>query len=248
MSEDTWAKIEEAMLNEPIICLQFQELLTCLKKNVVDPSKMNITKNHIAWKNFKYPGIVKLSEKMFIVPLVDDAERALTSVKPEETKANIKIPVRSLECTHSEVFDLFAFLKGIMEPNRCKCLICEKPIKLTSLYVDTRIYHVLKGFDKAVVAVFPNSLVKGYDPDMAKPLTVEDITKINMEQLSATMVFSPPHDKGNPAKTNIQFIVPSFLLSPFEYDAKEQAAKFKLTNLTKDTIPNLLSNVKLLII
>jgi hypothetical protein len=217
-----------------------------LKKNTVDITKVEITKNHIAWKSFNYIGLVKLAQRMFIVPLVKDCENVLLTSNPETIKANIRMPVRSLECRHSEVFDLVDYLNVITETGESECLVCKKPIKLTSLYIETRVYHVLKGFPKAVLAAFPNPDVKGYDADIAYPLTVDDIIKINNEELTATRIMTRKGADGKKV-TNVAFNVPSFLLSPLEYSAKEGVAKFTLEVCSKEFDP-MLENVNYIII
>lgn len=245
-SEDIWASIQNDLSTEPTLNVYSGDLLTCIKKNTINNRAHEITCSKFTYKGIQFPGLVKLAEQMFIVPLCSKYKEQFSEEENKciKMKPDIKIPVRSSSCQHADVFDFVDYFAK-EKVGDLKCPICDKAIEKTSLYVDTRIYRIIKSHPDAILAIIPTDAAKGYDPDLAFPISCEDIQRMNNQMRLATGIFTQKEAKQEDKKIKIMKAnVPSYMLNQMIYKPKKKRAVIKIMDIYFQSLDKAITNVK----
>ncbi|KAJ6145193.1 hypothetical protein N7470_009088 [Penicillium chermesinum] len=98
------------------------------------------------------------------------ATSSIMSLKCPLSTLRIKVPCRSVVCTHNQCFDASSFLELQKQAPTWTCPVCSKATSFESLQVDQYVDDILKATPSGVdqVVVEPNGIWSAPDPDPVK--------------------------------------------------------------------------------
>ena len=142
----------------------------------------------------------------------------------------IKIPVRSTNCTHADVFD-FALYCGRTREWNFECPICHKEISFCSLYVDQRIAEIIERIESQEEKPIVLDVILNSDGTI-KNMTEYTLDK--MEEVFAKSQVKPPTETVLDNRGNNDYDAPSL------FSAKEGVAtkSYQLSKPTLDSKTN----------
>ena len=171
------------LTSNPSLTLSIEEYKEYIKRNKAPV--LNFWDSRVKFANKEQ---VERIFKIVFVPLYldcyDTSSGNAKILDFSQWKNKIKIPVRGAECKHLDVLDLKEDIGYIITNNQCR--ICENPINLLSIYIDTTILGILNSNDKALVASFPKEKI---ELEMIKTMGNQELTEIAIKaaELSKTL-------------------------------------------------------------
>ena len=190
--DSLWDTIMQDLSNNPGVGIKQEDLLSHLRKNttICAEAVKDITNTVFSFKQFELPGLQEATAQCFLIPLCSKFYIGNTDYK--EWEQDIKIPVRSLNCKHADVFDYGMYMSSLALGKQ-ECPVCHEKIDPLSLYIDTRILSVCASSDplnSPIAVAIPMPDAPGFDQQKVRSYTVADIEQIVLEGGISTGIYA----------------------------------------------------------